>query len=69
MEKIEQQNRKNNNNKNKNNKKPKKNEKNGKYVKVHLWCLSQCRSSKLQLAHGKGKGSIILTKQNKTSTM
>ncbi len=36
--------------------------------KTHLWCLNWCQSSELLLAHCKGKGSTILTKQNKVTT-
>ncbi len=41
----------------------------GKMSKItHLWCLNWCQSSKLQLAHCKGKGNTILTKQNIVAT-
>ncbi len=35
---------------------------------TYFWCASWCQSSKLQFAHGKGMGSIILTKQNRVAT-
>ncbi len=37
-----------------------------KYVGIFFWCSSWSWSFELWFAHGKDKGSTILTKQNKT---
>ncbi len=44
-------------------------QKKSKYGKIcigtYLWCLHLRQSSEFQPTHGKGRGSTILTKQNK----
>jgi hypothetical protein len=34
---------------------------------TYLWCSNWCQSSELQPTHGKGKGSTILTNQNRVT--
>ncbi len=42
--------------------------KNGKIcIGTYFQCFNQCQSSELQTTHGKGRGSTILTKQNKVA--